>query len=55
MKQFLITILISAVFLFAQPGFSYNNSGIQIPGARTLAPGDLFIMGGFEMASSKET
>ncbi|MBR2095426.1 MAG: thrombospondin type 3 repeat-containing protein [Fibrobacter sp.] len=55
MKQFLLTILVSVVFLFAQTGFSYNNSGIQIPGARTLGPGDLFIMGGFEMASSKET
>ena len=54
MKQFLLTLLVSAVFLFAQSGFFINNSGIHVPGARTLSPGDLFIMGGFEMASSNK-
>ena len=54
MKHFLLTLLFSAVFLFAQSGFSTNTSGIHVPGARTLSPGDLFIMGGFEMASSNK-
>ena len=54
MKQFLSTLLFSAVFLFAQSGFSINSSGIHVPGARTLSPGDLFVMGGFEMANSSK-
>ena len=54
MKLLLSTILFCAVFLFAQSGFSFNSSGIHVPGARTLNPGDLFIMGGFDMASSNK-
>ena len=54
MKHFLLTLLVCAVFAFAQSGFSINSSGIHVPGARTLSPGDLFIMGGFEMASSNK-
>ena len=54
MKRFLFTLLISAVFVFAQSGFSFTSSGIHVPGARTLSPGDLFILGGFEMASSNK-
>ena len=55
MKQFLLTLLLSAVFLFAQSGFSANTSGIHVPGARLRAPGELFVMGGFEMASTNKT
>lgn len=54
MKQFLLSILVCAVFLFAQSGFSFNSTGIHVPGARTIGPGDLFVMGGFEMASSSK-
>ncbi len=54
MKQFLFIILVCAVFSFAQSGFSINSSGIHVPGARTLSPGDLFVMGGFEMASTSK-
>ncbi len=54
MKHFLLTILVCAIFVFAQSGFSINSSGIHVPGARTLSPGDLFVMGGFEMASSSK-
>ncbi len=55
MKQFLLTLLLCAVFLFAQSGFSANTSGIHVPGARLRTPGELFVMGGFEMASSNKT
>ena len=55
MKQFLLSILLCAGFLFAQPGFSVNKSGINVPGARLLNRGELFVMGGFEMTSTNQT
>ena len=54
MKQLLSIILLCAVFVFAQSGFSLNSSGIHVPSARTLSPGDLFVIGGFEMANSSK-
>ncbi|MBQ5465367.1 MAG: thrombospondin type 3 repeat-containing protein [Fibrobacter sp.] len=54
MKQFLLTILLCSVLLFAQSGFTAGKNGIHVPGARPLNSGELFVMGGFEMASSKE-
>ena len=55
MKQFLLAILVCATFLFAQPGFSVGKSGINVPEARILNRSELFVMGGFEMASSNTT
>lgn len=55
MKKILLTILICATFLFAQPGFSAGKSGIHVPEARILNRSELFVMGGFEMASSNKT
>ncbi len=55
MKNFLLTILVCATILFAQPGFSAGKSGIHVPEARILNRSELFVMGGFEMASSNNT
>ena len=55
MIKILLTILFCAVFAFAQSGFSANKGGIHVPSARTLTHGELFVLGGFELTSSKES